>query len=319
MKTNRRSTLALVSLGVLSLNVASCVPREHVVQSWQLASPRINEGWNGNNGQIQWHPQTGDQPLSNIGTQCYFCGQGTDSDGDGIFDNRDECPGTPKGVNVYWQAEHLGRVETPIGRPGCPIDSDLDGVPDYQDSCPDSARDIKVDPMGCPVDSDRDRIPDDRDKCPKTRHGAEVDPTGCPLDSDADGINNDTDKCPNTPIGAQVNRLGCWVLEHLQFAFGSANIEPTSLPTLKRAVDVLADNPKLKVEIQGHTDNIGTAAVNDALSLQRAKAVMEFLIAQGITADRLTAKGYGFAQPIAPDNDPVSRAINRRVELKPQP
>ncbi|MBF0271555.1 MAG: OmpA family protein [Magnetococcales bacterium] len=319
MKSTRRSTLALLSMGILSLGVASCVPQQQVVQSWQVASPRINEGWTGNNGQLQWHPQTGNQSLSSIGTQCYFCGEGIDSDGDGIFDNRDECPGTPKGVKVYWQAEHFGRVETPIGRPGCPFDGDLDGVPDYQDSCPDTARDVKVDAMGCPLDSDHDRVPDDRDKCPNTPHGAAVDSTGCPLDADSDGVNNDMDKCPNTPIGARVNQMGCWVLENLQFSFGSAKIESTSLPTLNRAVDVLADNPKVKVEVQGHTDNIGGEKANLLLSQQRADAVREFLASRGIAADRLTSKGYGFSQPLAKADDPVSRAINRRVELKPLP
>ncbi|MBF0428161.1 MAG: OmpA family protein [Magnetococcales bacterium] len=316
MKLINRAAFSLLSVGVLSLSLSACAPHE-LARVWQVSSPKVNEAWKGNNGQIQWHPHTGKQTLASVGTQCFFCGEGVDSDGDGVLDNRDECANTPKGVKVYWQAEHFGRTETPIGRPGCPVDSDLDGVPDYLDSCPNTAWNVKVDGKGCPLDSDGDRVYDDVDKCPNTRHGAAVDDAGCPLDTDGDGVLNDADKCPNTPIGAQVNRQGCWVLEHLNFATGSDKIMPWAFPALNRAVDVLADNPKIRIEIQGHTDEVGSDDLNLKLSMKRAIAVESYMVARGIAANRLTVNGFGKSQPIAKGSDPTSREQNRRVVLKP--
>lgn len=317
MKPINRSTFLVFAIGLLSLGFSACVPQQHLESSWQVTSPRINEGWKANNNQLQWHSQTGGNGLSAIGTQCYFCGNGIDTDGDGIFDNRDECANTPKGVRVYWQVEHFARNETPIGRPGCPIDSDLDGVANYLDSCPDTASDVKVDSKGCPRDSDRDRVYDNVDKCPNTPHGWEVDDNGCPLDSDGDGVLNPADKCPNTPIGAQVDKQGCWVLQNLNFSSGSDKIEAQSNPTLNRAVDVLANNPKLKIEIQGHTDSTASAASNEKLSMKRAVAVKNFLVSRGIPADKLFTAGFGASQPIADNKTAEGRAQNRRVVLHP--
>ncbi|MBF0339589.1 MAG: OmpA family protein [Magnetococcales bacterium] len=138
-------------------------------------------------------------------------------------------------------------------------------------------------------------------------------------DDDGDGVANDQDKCPNTPIGARVNPLGCWVLENLQFASGSVRIEPAARPVIHQVVVVLKANPRLKLGIYGHADNTGSDEMNETLARQRAEAIKSIMIAHGIAADRLEARGLGAAHPIAVDNDPVSRAINRRVELKPLP
>jgi OOP family OmpA-OmpF porin len=88
-----------------------------------------------------------------------------DSDGDGVYDNLDRCPDTPKGVKVDAQ--------------GCPIDSDGDGVYDYLDKCPNSPAGVKVDTNGCPLDSDGDGVADNLDQCPNTPLGATVDTRGC--------------------------------------------------------------------------------------------------------------------------------------------
>lgn len=90
-----------------------------------------------------------------------------DSDGDGVPDDADECPGTPADVKVNSK--------------GCPLDSDGDGVPDYRDSCPGTSKGIKVDDMGCPLvlDEDGDGVPDEIDKCPATPKGATVNKRGC--------------------------------------------------------------------------------------------------------------------------------------------
>ena len=88
-----------------------------------------------------------------------------DSDGDGVHDNLDRCPNTPKGVKVDAQ--------------GCPIDSDGDGVYDYLDKCPNTPAGVKVDTMGCPLDSDGDGVANNLDQCPNTPMGATVDARGC--------------------------------------------------------------------------------------------------------------------------------------------
>ncbi len=88
-----------------------------------------------------------------------------DSDGDGVPDNLDRCPNTPKGVEV--------------DSVGCPLDSDGDGVPDYLDKCPNTPKEAKVDSVGCPLDSDGDGVPDYLDKCPDTPAGIPVDGHGC--------------------------------------------------------------------------------------------------------------------------------------------
>jgi OOP family OmpA-OmpF porin len=82
-------------------------------------------------------------------------------------------------------------------------------------------------------------------------------------------------------------------------------------------VSVLKQNPEIKVEIQGHTDHIGTAVYNQGLSENRAKAVRDYLVRQGIASYRLTAEGYGLTQPVASNDTEEGRAKNRRVELKP--
>lgn len=90
-----------------------------------------------------------------------------DSDGDGVTDDLDKCPDTPKGVVV--------------DADGCPVDSDGDGVPDYLDKCPDTPRGVAVDANGCPLDSDGDGVYDYLDKCPGTPRGVVVDEKGCPV------------------------------------------------------------------------------------------------------------------------------------------
>jgi len=90
-----------------------------------------------------------------------------DSDGDGVFDKSDECPGTPKGVTVDLK--------------GCPLDTDGDGVYDYLDKCPGTLKGLEVNNDGCPLDTDGDGVYDYLDKCPGTPPSFKVDINGCPL------------------------------------------------------------------------------------------------------------------------------------------
>ena len=215
------------------------------------------------------------------------------------------------GLTYYFGGEK--KVEEK--RPEQPKDSDGDGVYDKMDRCPNTPKGVKVDGMGCPLDTDGDGVYDYLDKCPDTPKGVKVDDAGCPLDTDGDGVYDYLDKCPDTPKGAKVNKVGCWIIKNLTFDTNKWNIKPEFFKDLENVVEVLKKNPDIRVEIQGHTDNIGSAKYNQILSAKRAKAVMEYLVKKGIDASRLTYAGYGFSKPVASNKTPEGRAQNRRVEL----
>jgi OmpA-OmpF porin, OOP family len=99
------------------------------------------------------------------------------------------------------------------------------------------------------------------------------------------------------------------------FDFNKATLQAASDPVLQKVAEILSKDPALKVEVQGHTDNVGGDAYNQTLSEARARAVMDWLIKQGIPAARLTAKGYGKIKPIADNGSDEGRAKNRRVEI----
>jgi outer membrane protein OmpA-like peptidoglycan-associated protein len=106
-----------------------------------------------------------------------------------------------------------------------------------------------------------------------------------------------------------------FVALYVNFETGKATIQPDSKPTLDDAAAALKSASGLKIEVGGHTDNVGTAEANQKLSEDRAKAVMAALVERGIDASRLTAKGYGQTSPIADNRTEEGRAKNRRVEL----
>lgn len=136
------------------------------------------------------------------------------------------------------------------------------------------------------------------------------------IDSDGDGVLDDQDQCPNTPKGANVDSRGCWVLEDLNFATNSAEIDAASITRLReKVVPVLNENPGLHVSVDGHTDSSGSAVYNKQLSERRARAVRDFLIAQGVDAARLQARGLGEENPIVPNDSPANMRKNRRTEL----
>ncbi|HPR54703.1 MAG TPA: OmpA family protein [Deltaproteobacteria bacterium] len=211
-----------------------------------------------------------------------------------------------------------------------PVDSDGDGVTDDIDKCPNTPAGTVVDEWGCPKkaapgDSDGDGVTDDLDKCPNTPAGCKVDKDGCPLDSDGDGVIDCMDKCPNTPKGVKVDANGCppaveqgaIIFRNIQFDLGKATLREESYPILDEVTDYMKANTGVKMEVQGHTCNLGSAAFNLKLSDQRANTVRNYLVENGVAADRLTAKGYGLTQPIAPNDNEENRAKNRRVEFKP--
>ncbi len=132
-------------------------------------------------------------------------------------------------------------------------------------------------------------------------------------DNDGDGIENAYDKCENTPAGARVNSQGCWSYSTVDFAFDSTAITPASAPLFDNAIYTLKRNPGITVQLEGHTDSTGPAEYNMGLSIRRAQAVKDHLVANGIAADRITVKGYGESDPIASNDTSEGRAENRRV------
>ena len=104
-------------------------------------------------------------------------------------------------------------------------------------------------------------------------------------------------------------------LKNILFETNSFTLQPTSYTELDKVVQLLKDNPALKIQIKGHTDNVGTPAANLLLSNNRAKAVVGYLISKGIETARLTYKGFGSSQPVADNKTEAGKARNRRTEL----
>jgi outer membrane protein OmpA-like peptidoglycan-associated protein len=220
-------------------------------------------------------------------------------------------------------------------------DRDHDGVPDKLDKCPDEPQGPNG-KFGCPLrDRDRDGVPDDVDKCPDIPQGASG-KDGCPppdVDSDAvcdpwvseaglsaqfASVCAGLDRCPGVP--GTIADSGCvpppvlavqqrtLILKGVNFETGKAVLLPTSLPILDSLAAQLRE-AEVVLEVSGHTDNQGKRQMNLKLSDARAKAVMDYLIKQGVPAERLTAKGYGPDKPIADNKTAAGRAENRRVEF----
>ncbi len=219
---------------------------------------------------------------------------------------------------------------------GAPLDSDGDGVANRMDQCPNTPSGARVDARGCPLDSDGDGVFDGLDRCPDTPAGLKVGADGCPLDSDGDGVPDYLDKCPSEPAPGSAD--GCppkvvatepapaaepaaprkLMLEGVNFDSDSARLRPESFGVLDGAAATLKEWGEVKIEVAGHTDSVNSDAYNLKLSQRRAEAVRDYLIRQGVAAERLTAKGYGEANPVADNQTAEGRFKNRRVELIPQ-
>lgn len=235
-----------------------------------------------------------------------------DSDRDGVIDSLDKCPGTPVGVAVDTD--------------GCPVDTDKDRVADYLDKCPGTPAGVNVDTKGCPIDSDNDGVADYLDKCLNTPVGAAVNADGCPLDSDNDGVADYLDKCPATPAGAAVDVKGCPVeaakrfcdqpaVIAVSFDTNKADVKSKYHEELDKLGNFLKEFPASKGVIEGHTDADGSKAANLKLSQARADSIRSYIINKfNIDGNRLTAKGFGSAKPVASNKTKEGKTKNRRIE-----
>jgi len=294
-KQNKRligfALFATLNLGLLSVAQAAY----WVDSRGEVVRNSAGECWQDRWPTDEVRPECGDKVL--------------DADGDGVPDDKDKCPGTPKGAKV--------------DADGCELDSDGDGVVDSKDKCPGTPKGAKVDRHGChkmkEKDSDGDGVVDSKDKCPGTPRGAKVDRNGCELDSDGDGVVDSKDKCPGTPTGLKVDRKGCVepvVLKGVNFEYDSAVLTAKAKSILNDVAASLKKRHDVKVTVAGHTDSKGSAAYNKALSQRRADSVRKHLVSQGAKSSSLSAEGFGEEQPVTTNDTSAGRAENRRVELR---
>jgi OOP family OmpA-OmpF porin len=135
------------------------------------------------------------------------------------------------------------------------------------------------------------------------------------LHNNNDGYTFDVADAGAADLGANLKKDCHVALYGVLFDFNKSTLQPASDGVLQQAVAILAKDPALKVEVQGHTDNVGGDAPNQTLSEARARAVVDWLTKHGVAASRLSAKGYGKTVPVADNNNDEGRAKNRRVEI----
>lgn len=252
----------------------------------------------------------------------------SDRDGDGIYDEDDDCPDKPEDFDGFQDED------------GCPeLDNDRDGILDVKDKCPLEPEDMDgfEDEDGCPdPDNDRDGIPDVKDECPLEPEDLDgfEDEDGCPdYDDDRDGIPDAQDKCPQEKevINGFEDEDGCpdegdtnvevtsekvTINTKVMFGFDSDRIRELSFSILNQVALTLKANPQLeRIRIEGHTDLKGSDEYNIELSQRRSESVLTYLVAQGVTPSRLEAVGYGEMRPVIDAVSTKADAKNRRVEF----
>jgi len=257
---------------------------------------------------------------------------GKDTDGDGIYDKDDACPEEPglkefqgcpdsDGDGIADKDDACPNDAGPKEFNGCP-DTDGDGIIDLEDACPTEPG-TKI-MKGCP-DADGDGVADKDDACPTVAGPKEN--KGCPWpDTDGDGVADKDDACPTVPgtvanngcpevsddAMKKLNEYGKTIL----FNSGKASFQKQTIPVLEAMTAILKEYPTAKFSLEGHTDSDGAEAMNQKLSEDRAAAVKNFLVENGIAASRLTSKGFGETMPVDTNKTAKGKANNRRVEVK---
>lgn len=201
------------------------------------------------------------------------------------------------------------------------LDVDRDNIPDNLDLCDNSLKANNIMPYGCKEfqrDNDGDSVYNSVDQCPLTPRGAKVDVRGCAYDSDMDGVIDYIDKCPNTPSGYRVNTNGCTSSLNLgvNFLYWSYDIDEDSKEKVKEFAEFIKSKPDQKLLIVGHTSSKGDADLNMKLSKNRAQSIYNELVSYGVNANRMTVEGRGEDEPIADNNTPEGKHMNRRVEVE---
>ena len=220
-------------------------------------------------------------------------------------------------------------------------DADNDGVSDAFDKSPNTPLGVAVDGSGNALDVDMDNVPDYRDADPFSNRGAQVDENGVELDDDKDGVPNSIDLESNTPVGTMVNQFGINIssttyvsaggmiyFPSIYFNLGSAIVGNSNENRIATMALMLKNNPDIKLNVVGHTDNIGTPRFNKRLGLKRANAVINYLVVNyNVDINRLSAITKGEENPLS-DATQISGGlegmvkentlaeINRRVDFE---
>ena len=257
---------------------------------------------------------------------------GIDTDGDGVYDQYDECPevagldefgGCPDtdGDGIADRDDACPKAAGSVEMNGCP-DTDGDGISDINDACPKLAGTAAMN--GCP-DSDGDGINEKDDACP-TEAGS-IANNGCPWpDGDADGVADKDDACP-TLAGPPSNN-GCPVIPDaiiaelntegsmIRFRAESSTITgEDSQAVLAKIKSILDSYPKSQVVVEGYASSDGSKVYNQKLSEERAASVKDALTALGADTSRISTVGFGEEKPIGDNNRAAGRKINRRVQF----
>ncbi len=276
-----------------------------------------------------------------------------DSDGDGYYDNEDQCPNEAEDFDGFQDYD------------GCPdLDNDNDGIPDISDACPNKAEDKDgyMDEDGCPdLDNDNDGIPDVKDLCPnqpEDKDGFE-DSDGCPdLDNDKDGIPDNIDQCPNEPetFNGYKDSDGCpdiapkveipkpvkkpkpktkqktknkqkpkkvninapsqFLLHGESIFIGrTSTIRSQAYSELNKIAQIIKKYPSTRWRIEGHMDNQGTPEQIRTISIKRARAVYNYFVSKGIPGSRLQVVGMGDSVPLTSNSTAYGRMRNRRIVI----
>jgi outer membrane protein OmpA-like peptidoglycan-associated protein len=275
---------------------------------------------------VNWGMQTG---LS------LLLGKSSDGDKDGVPNNVDRCPGTPRGKPVDGSGcaasqldadrdrvnDELDRCpSTPSGESvdatGCSarqLDADKDSVADSADRCPGTAAGESVDGEGCSAsqkDDDRDGVTNAGDRCPNTRAGEPVDSAGCPpgpRDSDADGVVDGTDQCPNTPAAQPVSPRGCprdSDADGVSDALDHCPSTPAGQPIDANGCPILFQKGARTVVLRGVTFQTGRATLTLA-----ARAVLRDIATQLVESPEYRVQISGHTDIAG------SRAANLRLSL----
>jgi OOP family OmpA-OmpF porin len=240
-----------------------------------------------------------------------------DADGDGVIDSADQCPGTPKGTQVNSSGCPLvAAVNADSIRMAAQADSmrmkmHADSVAaaaraDSLRMAQEAAVQAAKDSAAAAAKANADRIAALEDSL-RTARGAAL------RASLRDSLNaarmRDSLRVLMSTPNAKL------VLAGVNFATNTATLTQSSRYILDEVAKSLNDNPEVRVEVSGHTDNTGSRALNVRLSQARAESVKKYLVDHGVAADRLEAKGYAWDRPVATNKTVAGRAMNRRTEL----
>ena len=187
---------------------------------------------------------------------------------------------------------------------------------------------VAMEEPSAPVDNDRDGVFNAQDKCPGTAPAVRVNKDGCPADTDGDGVDDYKDACIGTPANTDVDQHGCTkggeafpsLRLNILFGIDEDQVTPFHAGELGKAAAFIAKYPGHQIVVEGHTDDQGSAEYNRSLSQRRADHVRQALISQyGVSADHISAVGYGELQPLTGNATNEERMQNRRVEISIQP